>query len=93
MVDDRNGAVAAVESYIRAMLVASLDDASFIKIDLSGEGTVIMVNITRARESSEFSRVIGRRGQTINAIRRLAYIFGLKLGYKVIIEVEHDRHG
>ncbi|MCD6285731.1 MAG: KH domain-containing protein [Anaerolineae bacterium] len=61
------------------------DDPDAVRITEAIGETVIMIEMNVA--SGDMGRMIGRKGQTINAIRSLARILGAKMEKKVSVEI------
>ena len=75
----------AIKEMVEYIAKSLTDDPDAVRISESIGETVIMIEMNVASE--DMGRMIGRKGQTINAIRSLARILGAKMEKKVSVEI------
>jgi uncharacterized protein len=75
----------AIKEMVEYIAKSLTDDPAAVQINESIGETVIMIEMNVASE--DMGRMIGRKGQTINAIRSLARILGAKMEKKVSVEI------
>jgi len=75
----------AIKEMVEYITKSLTDDPDAVRITESIGETVIMIEMNVASE--DMGRMIGRKGQTINAIRSLARILGAKMEKKVSVEI------
>ena len=75
----------AIKDMVEYIAKSLADAPDAVRVTESIGETVIMVEMNVASE--DMGRMIGRKGQTINAIRSLARILGAKMEKKVSVEI------
>jgi uncharacterized protein len=75
----------AIKEMVEYIAKSLTDDPDAVRITEAIGETVIMIEMNVA--SGDMGRMIGRKGQTINAIRSLARILGAKMEKKVSVEI------
>ena len=75
----------AIKEMVEYITKSLTDDPDAVRITEAIGETVIMIEMNVA--SGDMGRMIGRKGQTINAIRSLARILGAKMEKKVSVEI------
>jgi len=75
----------AIKEMVEYIAKSLTDEPAAVRITESVGETVIMIEMNVASE--DMGRMIGRKGQTINAIRSLARILGAKMEKKVSVEI------
>jgi len=75
----------AIKEMVEYIAKTLTDDPDAVRISEAIGETVIMIEMNVASE--DMGRMIGRKGQTINAIRSLARILGAKMEKKVSVEI------
>jgi len=75
----------AIKEMVEYIAKSLTDDPDAVRISEAIGETVIMIEMNVA--SGDMGRMIGRKGQTINAIRSLARILGAKMEKKVSVEI------
>jgi len=75
----------AIKEMVEYIARSLTDDPDAVRITEAIGETVIMIEMNVA--SGDMGRMIGRKGQTINAIRSLARILGAKMEKKVSVEI------
>ena len=75
----------AIKEMVEYITKSLTDNPDAVRITESIGETVIMIEMNVASE--DMGRMIGRKGQTINAIRSLARILGAKMEKKVSVEI------
>ncbi len=75
----------AIKEMVEYITKSLTDDPDAVRITEAIGETVIMIEMNVASE--DMGRMIGRKGQTINAIRSLARILGAKMEKKVSVEI------
>jgi len=75
----------AIKDMVEYIAKSLTDAPDAVQVTESIGETVIMIEMHVASE--DMGRMIGRKGQTINAIRSLARILGAKMEKKVSVEI------
>lgn len=75
----------AIKDMVEYIAKSLTDAPDAVQVTESIGETVIMIQMHVASE--DMGRMIGRKGQTINAIRSLARILGAKMEKKVSVEI------
>jgi predicted RNA-binding protein YlqC (UPF0109 family) len=75
----------AIKDMVEYIAKSLTDAPDEVRVTESIGDTVIMIEMNVASE--DMGRMIGRKGQTINAIRSLARILGAKMEKKVSVEI------
>ena len=75
----------AIKEMVEYIAKSLTDQPDAVRISEAIGETVIMIEMNVA--SGDMGRMIGRKGQTINAIRSLARILGAKMEKKVSVEI------
>lgn len=75
----------AIKEMVEYIAKSLTDEPDAVRITEAIGETVIMIEMNVASE--DMGRMIGRKGQTINAIRSLARILGAKMEKKVSVEI------
>ncbi|MCJ7550414.1 MAG: KH domain-containing protein [Anaerolineae bacterium] len=75
----------AIKEMVEYIAKSLTDEPDAVRISEAIGETVIMIEMNVASE--DMGRMIGRKGQTINAIRSLARILGAKMEKKVSVEI------
>ncbi len=75
----------AIKEMVEYIAKSLTDEPAAVRVTESVGETVIMIEMNVASE--DMGRMIGRKGQTINAIRSLARILGAKMEKKVSVEI------
>ena len=92
MVQKARGDVRDLEIKLKQLLLtvleALLDDASGVEVGVGGgQATVVLTVTLSGNSASEFGRIVGRSGQTAEALRRLFFVVGAKYGLRTVIEI------
>jgi len=75
----------AIKEMVEYIAKSLTDEPDAVRVSEAIGETVIMIEMNVASE--DMGRMIGRKGQTINAIRSLARILGAKMERKVSVEI------